>query len=387
LFSERGTPQRGARTVPVRSALAERGGQEKSAVCAADNPLRTGTVRGPMQRDAPTGLNRYSHPMREGCAPKSEVVFARVLSCLSASRSTAAFVSLVLGFRAMLGSLQAQTPANATSAKLPTLEEAVASRSDLWGEAALRQPDGPSYEFFEKLLPPPRYVNADFKYYPIVLSAPNAKVKARLISNGSGVNLRGGARSWNDVGTPVVFRVGPDELRFGEFLERLQQPTLAEGYLPIAEIRYAHDTQVYKLEAFAATDPTLAENAVVFVKFSLASGSNNFITVQLDAKSPAKFANGKLSDEHGEALVYFDKNWTWERQGAHAKIGTEKVATLAIPTKPLAAGQILLMSDGTSYDEQRKQCVETWQKILRGGMNVEVPEPYVNNAWRHLIIQ
>src|SRR5580765_7012943 len=91
------------------------------------------------------------------------------------------------------------------------LERALASQTDFWGEAAMRQPNGPTYEFFEKLLPPPRYVHADFRYYPIVLSAPNAKVKARLVSNGSGLNLRGGARAWNDNGTAVRFRVGPDE--------------------------------------------------------------------------------------------------------------------------------------------------------------------------------
>src|SRR5438445_10842808 len=129
------------------------------------------------------------------------------------------------------------------SNRVASFEEAMASKLDLWGEAAMAQPNGASYEFFEKLLPPPRYVNADFRFYPIVLSAPNAKTKARLISNGSGVNLRGGSRSWHEVGTPVTFRVGPDEFRFGEILNRLQQPTLAEGYLPIAEIRYAHASE------------------------------------------------------------------------------------------------------------------------------------------------
>ena len=54
------------------------------------------------------------------------------------------------------------------------------------------------------ILPPLRYVNADFRYYPIVLSAPGAAVKARLIANGSGVNLRGGARVWHDVGAQVT---------------------------------------------------------------------------------------------------------------------------------------------------------------------------------------
>src|ERR1043165_999027 len=294
----------------------------------------------------------------------------------------------------------------ATAARLPGLAEAAAAKKDVWGEAALAQPNGPSYEFFENLLPPPRYVNADFRFYPIVLSAPSAKVKARLISNGSGVNVRGGTRSWNDVGTPVVFRVGPDELRFGEFLERLGHPTLGEGYLPISEIRYAHDTQIYRLEAFAATEPALAENAVVFVKFSLASGSNNFITVQFDSKSSIQFADGNVSDDQGHVLAHFDKNWTWERQGAHAKVGTNKVATLAIMTKPLGsagqekgnrkqgtgvgkASQKLLASFPTAwnYDDERTKCVESWNKVLAGGMKVDAPEPLVNNAWRHLLIQ
>src|SRR5437867_3100011 len=170
--------------------------------------------------------------------------------------------------------------------QLPSLDEIVQAKADLWGEAAMREPNGASYEFFEPLLPPPRYVNADFRFYPIVLSAPNAKVKARLISNGSGVNLRGGTRSWNDVGTPVIFRVGPDELRFGEFLDRLDHPTLAEGYLPIPEIRYTHynqgERQIYGVEAFVGTDSSLAENAVVFLKFSLADGAAGNIAAQLD---------------------------------------------------------------------------------------------------------
>src|SRR5262245_3102185 len=71
---------------------------------------------------------------------------------------------------------------------LPSLSEAIASKRDLWREAAMRQTNGASYEFFESLLPQPRYVHADFRYYPIVLSAPNSQVKARLISDGSGLN-------------------------------------------------------------------------------------------------------------------------------------------------------------------------------------------------------
>ena len=54
-------PQGGARTVPVRSAWAGRDALEKSDVVGPDNSLRTGTVRGPMRRGVPAGLNRYEN--------------------------------------------------------------------------------------------------------------------------------------------------------------------------------------------------------------------------------------------------------------------------------------------------------------------------------------
>ncbi|PYJ04938.1 MAG: hypothetical protein DME25_09310, partial [Verrucomicrobia bacterium] len=265
--------------------------------------------------------------------------------------------------------------------QLPSLDEIVQSKADLWGEAAMREPNGATYEFFEGLLPPPRYVNADFRFYPIVLSAPNAKVKARLISNGSGINLRGGARSWNDVGTPVLFRVGPDEFAFGGDRERLSHPTLAEGYLPIVEIRYQgripfsgprpqRAPEHYRLEAFASTDPALAENGIVLVKFSLAAGTNGIITVQVDSR-PVKFSEGKITDESGHVLVYFDETWTWERGRAHARIGTNRSATVAIPTKLVAGdiGRLTSAPKGFNYEEQRQKCVRTWKELLAQGMN------------------
>ncbi|MEY2429026.1 MAG: hypothetical protein QOJ40_1911, partial [Verrucomicrobiota bacterium] len=290
--------------------------------------------------------------------------------------------------------------------KAPPLEQALKSGVDLWGETAMRQPNGPSYEFFEKLLPPPRYVNADFHFYPIVLSAPNAKVKARLISNGSGVNLRGGSGQWNDNGAPVRFRVGPDQLAFGTFPERLQsEPELAEGFLPIVELRYLHqtpllaegmvplnqkridrDSEVYRLEAFVATDPALAENGVVFAKFSLTQGTVGIVTVEPDAKSPVKFADGKVTDDKGQVLIYFDKAWKWDRQRAQAKFDATGVATLAIPTRPLDHGAPFNFTAAT-YGTQREQCAATWRDLLAQGMKVETPEPVVNNAWRHLLIQ
>src|SRR5207253_4898050 len=65
LFSEMGTLQRGARTVPVRSTWAGRGALEKGDVFGPDNPLRTGTVRGPIQR-GPRTVSVRSEERRVG---------------------------------------------------------------------------------------------------------------------------------------------------------------------------------------------------------------------------------------------------------------------------------------------------------------------------------
>ena len=78
---------------------------------------------------------------------------------------------------------------NSISNALPTLDQALAAKQDIWGLPAMRQPNGPNYEFFSRLLPPLRYVNAAFRHYPIVLSAPGSAQKARLVSNGSAITV------------------------------------------------------------------------------------------------------------------------------------------------------------------------------------------------------
>jgi len=107
---------------------------------------------------------------------------------------------------------------------VPPLPEALASRQDLWGQCALRQINGPSYPFFEKLLPPLRYVNTAFRHYPVVLSVPGAPVKARYVASGSAINATAGTNTWTDAGFPVIFRVGKDDEIFGEDVSRLAVP-------------------------------------------------------------------------------------------------------------------------------------------------------------------
>src|SRR5688500_15738298 len=153
-----------------------------------------------------------------------------------------------------------------------TLEEVSVSPRDLWGEAALRRPNGPSYEFFRDLLPPLRYVDARFRCYPIVLSAPGNPAKARLVSDGSSVNARERSMMWSkEQGTPCHFFMGDKREPFGDDLARLQGPTFVDGYLPIVRMSYTTQGSVWEQESFCSTDPALADHGAVFVKFTLKS--------------------------------------------------------------------------------------------------------------------
>ncbi len=106
----------------------------------------------------------------------------------------------------------------------PAFDEVIAAKTDILGEAAMRQAGGPTYDFFAKAMPPLRYVNTAFRHYPIVLAAPRNGCKARLVSNGSAINAKGGSQHWHDVGFPVDFFVGSREDAFGGDLARLDGP-------------------------------------------------------------------------------------------------------------------------------------------------------------------
>ena len=143
--------------------------------------------------------------------------------------------------------------------------------------------------------------------------------------------------------------------------------------VPIDQKRFDHPPEIYRLEAFASTDPQLAESGVVLVKFSLAQGTNGFVTAQVDAKSPVQFGDGKVTDEQGHILAFCDRNWRWERQSLHARLSANQAVVLAVPTQPLDASTPLSLT-AAEYSRQRESCASRWKEILSRGMNVETPE-------------
>src|SRR5436190_12821884 len=155
------------------------------------------------------------------------------------SRATAAVLGMILSC------------ALSARGQVPTMQQAMESKVDLWGEAALKQPTGPSYEFFEKLLPPLRYVDANFRVYPIALSAPSNPMKIRFVADGSRINALARQPNYvNETGRPITFLVGDSRELFGSNPENLEGPKYADGYLPIVQLTYHAGGATYAMEAF-----------------------------------------------------------------------------------------------------------------------------------------
>jgi hypothetical protein len=270
---------------------------------------------------------------------------------------------------------------------LPSPAEVVAAKRDLWGEAALRQPGGPTYEFFANLVPPLRYVDADFICYPIVLSAPNSPVKARLVSNGSVINALARQPNYvSETGTPVHVRVGPGGEPFGGGLDRLDGPHTADGWLPIVRLKYKVGDDRYGEEMFAAVDePSVAAGAVV-ARFDFPAKDQGRISLWFEHGTEALTGRGGvIKDKAGKAYAAFNDAWEWNgarnlltSKPEHAAAGYVTIFTKAVDAAPAAGAEF--------YRRQRDLCERRWHDLLAAGTDVEVPEPYVNAAWKSLIV-
>jgi len=266
---------------------------------------------------------------------------------------------------------------------LPTPRQMADSREDLWAEAAIKQPGGPSYEFFAPLLPPLRYVNTAFRHYPIVLSAPGAPVKARWVSDGSGVNLRADKPPmWREIGTPVEFFVGADRKPFGADPAHLSEPALEDGYLPILQLQYEHAGTKYDQQALAVTRGAASEYGAVLVRFRC-PGKAGIVSARIGGDDRLTVKDSRIENAAGQSLTSFGPPWRWDsdRRSLVASLAAEAAATLLIATQPSPEP----LPD-KSWNAAHAEAVADWRAILARGTQLTIPEPLVQDAWRALVL-
>ena len=275
----------------------------------------------------------------------------------------------------------------------PSIDEIMNSKTDLLGEAALKQPGGPSYEFFADKLPPLRYCDADFMHYPITLSAPSSTVKARFVSNGSAINALARQHNWQgEAGIPFEFFVGDGHERFGSDLNRLNGPKFLGGYLPIVQLSYESGGATYGEEAFASVDPIFEKNAAVFVAFDLKKGDSGRIEAKFENKEYQLYKfdakTGRLTTPDQKLLAILDGPWKYYpgRGALVADLKSGESVRLIILTDPVDPASASLKADTETFESQRKRCADAWNALLDSGTLVNTPEAVVNDAWRASVI-
>jgi hypothetical protein len=289
------------------------------------------------------------------------------------------------GYLSLLG---AAIAAAADPAPFPrTAAEMMALRTDVWAEAAIRQPGGPSYEFFRDLLPPLRYVNTAFRHYPIVLSAPGAAVKARYVSNGSAINPRADKKPmWYDSAFGVEFFVGDKAEPFGADPDRLDGPRYLDGWLPVVQTAYRIGDGIVEQEAYAPVREPYSPHGAVFVRFKVRDGATE-LAVRFRHDGPLTTDGGRVADASGDSVCLYDAGWTLngERKELRARLTVGDTFDLVVMTRPLsprAPGNQL----GLGYDLEKAGLIATWKFMFGRGATLDVPEPIVQYAWRTLVV-
>ena len=241
---------------------------------------------------------------------------------------------------------------------------ALKSRQDVWGNALLAAPDGPTYEAAVRRLPAllyargpggARLTHTGVYYLPFALPAgPGGAASVALhVADGSEI-------LWRRVGGPSldVFVGAHGDERYGSCQARPAPAALAGGYLPILDTRYVDAAGVnYSQESFAGHRP--GSDALV-----------SFVRLTADARGASSGAVVRLAPSRGEPV-------------------TETVARGATETVDVAwtGGASPARIDAAAYDRARGSVVAYWQQRLSEGMTVSVPEQRVENAMLALRIQ
>ena len=274
-------------------------------------------------------------------------------------------------------------PPRATAAHTNKVERALRTRHDVWGNALLNAPDGPSYEAARRLLPPLLYARAPGKraltesgvyYVPFgqPLGARGAGSVALHVADGSQVIAErvGGRRL-----TILVGSKGRE--RYGSCVARLGQARLAGGYLPIMSTTYTDGARVrYRQESFAAQTSETG-SLVSFIRLDVDATRASTKFVQLRLKPSVRQLRQVLAFSRGGSVKRSVLTYRIKR-------GTKRTIYLAWINYP---GRRTLTVDAARYDRARSAVSAYWNGRLQEGTQIAVPEQRVSNAYRNLVIQ
>ena len=235
---------------------------------------------------------------------------------------------------------------------------------DVWGEALLAAPAGPTYAGARRFLPPLLYARAPGKqpltqsgvyYLPFAqpLGVQGAGSVALHVADGSQVlSNRVGERSL----TVYVGRTGRE--RYGACLARLTPAQLGDGHLPILQTRYVDAAGTrYRQESLAARPP--------------GGGLGSYLRLEVDARRAAAVV--RLRSSAGPVRSVRVPRGATRTIYAGWLVHPTRSSTFAV--------------DAAAYDRARAAVGAYWKRRLAEGTEIVVPERRVNDAVRSVLIQ
>jgi len=291
------------------------------------------------------------------------------------------------------------------SGYVTSVDAALRSKTDLWGERVLARPGGPTYRSVEGFLKPLLLVGqpagvkgtklTDSGIYYLPLGEPGGRSFADggatepfalHVADGSQVISRraNGRRATVYVGT-----AGAE--RYGSCLSRLAVPELADGYLPVLRVRYTDSEGVrYVEESFVARDPrTGALASYLRIEAARGDSSSTSARIRVSVSDASVAASGGELRSGGRTVLAFGGDGRLDEGGRlrfdlDLTDGRPGVVYLVRPIDPTRGHP---HADATAFAAARSASIAAWKQRLAGGASVDVPEPLVTNAMRNLLIQ
>lgn len=280
------------------------------------------------------------------------------------------------------------------SAYVRSVERALHSKRDVWGEAMIRAPNGPTYEAVNRRLTPllrirhayGRPLTASGAYYVPFgqpTSPDGAGSVALHVADGSQIFAERGH------GRRLGVWVGANgRERYGACRARLVTPRLAEGYLPILETRYrdAFGTR-YAQESFATHLPGV-RSLVSFVRMTIdARGATAGTQLRFVDSTRGLTVNGNALVRGGKTYAVFGAGGTFRRASASYLVHPGTVATVyaewLVHPERLAPQSL----DDATYARARDSVFSYWTRRLAEGAQFVVPDQHALDAERNLLIQ
>jgi len=286
-----------------------------------------------------------------------------------------------------------------------SVNSALRSKTDLWGNRLLARPEGPTYRNVKGFLKPLLLVGrpagrrgttlTDSGVYYVPMGEPGGRSFphggptepfALHVADGSQLLSR------RPNGRRATVYVGPAGAeRYGSCLSRLGVPRLADGYLPVLTVRYADADGVrYAQESLVARDPRSGALAS-YVRIEAQRGSSGRRSTQIRVvpSDASLTAAGNELRSGGRAVLAFSTGGTFERDaGVRYRLdltGREPdVVYLVRPIDPITSH---LRADASLFASVRAASIGAWKRRLAEGAGIEVPEPLVMDAMRNLLIQ